>query len=32
MLDSPENLCMMEKNFVVDQQFQAEEVDAQEDW
>jgi hypothetical protein len=32
MLDSLENLHMKEKNFVVDQQFQAEEVDAQEDW
>jgi hypothetical protein len=32
MLDSLENLHMKEWNFVVDQQFQAEEVDAQEDW
>jgi hypothetical protein len=29
MLDSLENLYMMEKNFIVHQQFSAEEEDAQ---
>jgi hypothetical protein len=32
MLDSPENLDMMEKNLMVSQQFQAEEEDAQGEW
>jgi hypothetical protein len=32
MLDSPENLQMKELNFIVDQQFQAEEEDTQGEW
>jgi hypothetical protein len=32
MLDSHENLYMMEENFIVNQQFQAEEEDAQGEW
>jgi hypothetical protein len=32
MLDSFENLYMMESNFIVNQEFQAEEGDAQGEW
>jgi hypothetical protein len=32
MLDSPENHHMKEYNSIVNQQFQDEEVDAQENW